>query len=65
MILTGVLDLDLTTRQGNPDNCPRGGGGGGGGGGGFNINQYKKSYCGDKTILRPSYLHIHNGISYT
>ena len=33
----------------------------------FNIkmssNQYSKSHCGDKTILRPSYLH--NGISYT
>ena len=26
-------------------------------------NQYRKSHCGDKTILRPSYLH--NGISYT
>ena len=25
--------------------------------------QYGKSHCGDKTILRPSYLH--NGISYT
>ena len=25
--------------------------------------QYSKSHCGDKTILRPSYLH--NGISYT
>ena len=25
--------------------------------------QYRKSYCGDKTILRPSYLH--NGISYS
>ena len=25
--------------------------------------QYRKSDCGDKTILRPSYLH--NGISYT
>ena len=25
--------------------------------------QYRKSYCGDKTILRPSYLH--NEISYT
>ena len=25
--------------------------------------QYWKSHCGDKTILRPSYLH--NGISYT
>ena len=25
--------------------------------------QYKKSHCGDKTILRPSYLH--NGIYYT
>ena len=25
--------------------------------------QYRKSHCGDKTILRPSY--IHNGISYT
>ena len=25
--------------------------------------QYRKSLCGDKTILRPSYLH--NGISYT
>ena len=25
--------------------------------------QHKKSHCGDKTILRPSYLH--NGISYT
>ena len=25
--------------------------------------QYRKSRCGDKTILRPSYLH--NGISYT
>ena len=25
--------------------------------------QYMKSHCGDKTILRPSYLH--NGISYT
>ena len=24
---------------------------------------YRKSHCGDKTILRPSYLH--NGISYT
>ena len=33
----------------------------------FNIKmssyQYRKSYCGDKTILRPS--HLHNGISYT
>ena len=33
----------------------------------FNMNmtsyQYKKSHCGDKTILRPSYLH--NGISST
>ena len=33
----------------------------------FNIkmvsSQYRKSHCGDKTILRPSYLH--NGISYT
>ena len=33
----------------------------------FNIKmtsyQYMKSHCGDKTILRPSYLH--NGISYT
>ena len=27
------------------------------------IYQYRKSHCGDKTILRPSYLH--NGISYT
>ena len=26
-------------------------------------NQYRKTHCGDKTILRPSYLH--NGISYT
>ena len=25
--------------------------------------QYRKSHCGDKTILRPSY--FHNGISYT
>ena len=25
--------------------------------------QYRKSHCGDKTILRPSYLH--NGITYT
>ena len=25
--------------------------------------QYRKSHCGDKTILRPSYLH--NGTSYT
>ena len=25
--------------------------------------QYRESHCGDKTILRPSYLH--NGISYT
>ena len=36
-------------------------------GGWFNINmpsyQYRKSRCGDKTTLRPSYLH--NGISYT
>ena len=36
-------------------------------GGWFNINmasyQYRKSHFGDKTILRPSYLH--NGISYT
>ena len=36
-------------------------------GGRFNIKmssyQYRKSHCGDKTILRPSYLH--NGISYT
>ena len=33
----------------------------------FNIKmssyQYRKSHCGDKTILRPSYLH--NGIPYT
>ena len=33
----------------------------------FNIKmssyQYRKSHCGDKTILRPSYLH--NGITYT
>ena len=33
----------------------------------FNIKmisyQHRKPYCGDKTILRPSYLH--NGISYT
>ena len=33
----------------------------------FNIKmtsyQYRKSHCGDNTILRPSYLH--NGISYT
>ena len=33
----------------------------------FNIKmssyQYRKSHCGDETILRPSYLH--NGISYT
>ena len=33
----------------------------------FNIKmssyRYRKSHCGDKTILRPSYLH--NGISYT
>ena len=33
----------------------------------FNIKissyQYRKPHCGDKTILRPSYLH--NGISYT
>ena len=33
----------------------------------FNITmpsyQYRKSHCGDKTILRPCYLH--NGISYT
>ena len=32
----------------------------------FNIKtssyQYRKSHCGDKTILRPSYLH--NGVSY-
>ena len=27
------------------------------------ILQYRKSHCGDKTILRPSYLH--NGIPYT
>ena len=36
-------------------------------GGWFNIKmwsyQYRQSHCGDKTILRPSYLH--NGISYT
>ena len=36
-------------------------------GGWFNVKmasyQYRKSHCGDKTILRPSYLH--NGISYT
>ena len=36
-------------------------------GGWFNINmtsyQYRKSHCGDKTILRPSYLH--NGIFHT
>ena len=35
-------------------------------GGWFNIKmpsyQYRKSYCGDKTILRPSY--IQNGLSY-
>ena len=29
----------------------------------FASYQYRKSHCGDKTILRPSYLH--NGISYT
>ena len=33
----------------------------------FNIKmssyQYRKSHCGDKTVVRPSYLH--NGISYT
>ena len=33
----------------------------------FNIKmssyQYRKPHCGDKTILRPSYLH--NGVSYT
>ena len=33
----------------------------------FNIKmtsyQYRKSHCGNKTIIRPSYLH--NGISYT
>ena len=33
----------------------------------FNVKmlsyQFRKSHCGDKTILRPSYLH--NGISYT
>ena len=33
----------------------------------FNINmssyQYRKSHCGDKTVVRSSY--IHNGISYT
>ena len=38
-----------------------------GSGGWFNIKmtsyQYRKSHCGDKKILRPSYLH--NGISYT
>ena len=36
-------------------------------GGRFNIKvtsyQYRKSHCGDTTILRPSYLH--SGISYT
>ena len=36
-------------------------------GGWFNIkmtsSQYRKSHCGDKTILWPSYLH--NGVSYT
>ena len=26
-------------------------------------NQYRKSHCGDKTVVRPSYLH--NGTSYT
>ena len=26
--------------------------------------QYRKSHCGDKTILRPSHI-LHNGISYT
>ena len=29
----------------------------------FTSYQYRKSHCGNKTILRPSYLH--NGISYT
>ena len=29
----------------------------------WGLVQYRKSNCGDKTILRPSYLH--NGISYT
>ena len=33
----------------------------------FNIKmssyRYRKSHCGDKTVIRPSYLH--NGISYT
>ena len=45
------------------------------------LDKYRKSHCGDKTILRPSYLHnrkshcgdktilrpsyLHNGISYT
>ena len=36
-------------------------------GGRFNIKmpsyQYRKSHCGDKTVVRSSYLH--NGISYT
>ena len=44
--------------KGCQDDCP---------GPRFNIKmssyQYRKSHCGDKTILRPSYLH--NGISYT
>ena len=29
----------------------------------MSLYQYRKSHCGDKTILRPSYLH--NGISFT
>ena len=44
-----------------------GGGGGGGGGGGKSkdviFRQYRKSHCGDKTVLWPSYLY--NGISYS
>ena len=49
-----TCNLSCNDQRGNPGPC-------------FNIKmssyQYRKSHCGDKTVVRSSYLH--NGISYT
>ena len=54
LVVTGDVDACLQRLQWRP-------------GPWFNIKmssyQYRKSYCGDKTVVRSSYLH--NGISYT
>ena len=54
----GTFDVDWPAYVGDSCRCP---------GPWFNIKmssyQYRKSHCGDKTVVRSSYLH--NGISYT